>query len=203
MTTSEIEPATCFELTRKWGRLWIATFIEGQRGTANTHLPAMFFNQRRVQATHGMVYRYSYAALQAKTTPLRVFSGSLKVKNGDDTPRGTCWSWISEVRRLLHGQGWPNVVTLCEDEQETETQSWLCRKVTKWSIQRLHWRVYTCNILWILVDSCSIFQYLQYIMYAQCTQFLRPAVLLLWPDRGGRLQKSAPSLVSIWYNLIL
>ena len=26
MTPSEIEPATCFELTQKWGRLWIATF---------------------------------------------------------------------------------------------------------------------------------------------------------------------------------
>ena len=29
------------------------------------------------------------------------------------------FSWISEVKRLLHGQ-WTNVVTLCEDEQETE-----------------------------------------------------------------------------------
>lgn len=30
--------------------------------------------------------------------------------------------WIGEVsmvRRLLHGQGWPNVVTLCEDEWQT------------------------------------------------------------------------------------
>jgi ABC-type protease/lipase transport system fused ATPase/permease subunit len=26
MPPSEIEPATCFELTQKWGRLWIATF---------------------------------------------------------------------------------------------------------------------------------------------------------------------------------
>ena len=32
MTPSEIEPATCFELTRKWGRLWIATFNESLGG---------------------------------------------------------------------------------------------------------------------------------------------------------------------------
>ena len=35
MTPSEIEPATCFELTRKWGRSWSATFKSRKISLAN------------------------------------------------------------------------------------------------------------------------------------------------------------------------